>query len=193
MTTTLLYTLQDFVSDTRAIVDRDLDDLSTIELITEQLEWLIARQDCLADFDGNDTPNPDRGFPIFRAENLAVIAVVWAANSRAPIHNHNSWAVEGVISGREINRNYQRLDDGSEPWRAKLEEIAPSEVNTGETTSLMLPPNDIHSVEIPDGKTLAIHVYGTDLPKQWRYRFDTETGEVTPFRAGMREPSSVPN
>ena len=157
-----------------------------MELISEQLARVIAREDCLADFDGNPDAGPDRGFSVFRAENLSVIAVVWAANSGAPIHNHNGWAVEGVIRGKEINRNYQRLDDGSEPWRAKLEEIDPSEVGAGETTSLLLPPNDIHAVEIPEGKTLALHVYGVDLAKQWRYRFDLETGEVAPFQRGMR-------
>ena len=180
------YSLQSFVQDARDIVDRRLDESQTIALISKPLERLIARADCLADFEGND--DPERGFPIFRADNLAIIAVVWAAGSSAPIHNHNSWAIEGVITGVEINRNYQRLDDSSKPWHAELEEVDPSEVRAGETTSLLLPPNDIHSVEIPEGKTLALHVYGVDLPKQWRYRFDLDSGEVTPFRAGMRVP-----
>lgn len=61
-------------------------------------------------------------------------------------------------------------------------------MTAGETTSLLLPPNDIHAVEIPEGKTLALHVYGVDLSKQWRYRVDVDTGEVTPFRMGMRVP-----
>ena len=185
---TSVYTLEDCVRDVREIVDRGLDEPQTIELISEPLERLVARRDCLADFEGNDDPNPERGFPIFRADNLAIIAVVWAPRSSAPIHNHNGWAIEGVIEGVEINRNYQRLDDGSEPWRAKLEEVGPCEIRAGQTTSLLLPPNDIHSVEIPEGKTLAVHVYGVDLPKQWRYQFDLESGEVTPFRAGMRVP-----
>ena len=180
------YRLQDFVRDARAIVDRKLDEAQTVESITEPLQRLISRRDCLADFEGNDDPTPDRGFPIYRADNLAILAVVWEPNSGTPIHNHNGWALEGIIEGVEINRNYRRLDDGSEPWRTSLEEVDPSEVRTGETTSLLLPPNDIHAVEIREGKTLALHVYGVDLPKQWRYRFDLETGEVMPFRAGMR-------
>lgn len=191
MTTAPVYTLQDFVRGAQAIVARGLDEPTTIELVTEQLERVIAREDCLADFEGNDDPSPDRGFPISRADDLAIMAVVWAPDSRAPIHNHNSWAVEGVIAGKEVNRNFQRLDDGSEPWRAQLEEVDPSEVNAGETTSLLLPPNDIHSVDIPEGKTLAIHVYGIDLPMQWRYRFDLESGEVSPFRSGMRVPHAA--
>jgi predicted metal-dependent enzyme (double-stranded beta helix superfamily) len=185
---TTVYTLQDFVRDAKGIVARGLEEQPTIELISEQLLKVISRSDCLADFDGNDDPDPERGFSVFRSDDLAILAVVWAADSGAPIHNHNGWAVEGVISGKEVNRNYQRLDDGSEPWRAQLEEVDPSEVRAGETTSLLLPPNDIHSVEIPEGKTLALHVYGVDLPKQWRYRFDLESGDVSPFRMGMRVP-----
>ena len=190
MTTAQVYTLQNFVGDAQGIVDQGLDEPETIELVSEQLERLIAREDCLADFEGKDA-DPETGFPIFTADNLTVVAVVWAAGSGAPIHNHNGWAVEGVIAGKEVNRNFRRLDDGSEPWRAKLEEVDPSEVTAGATTSLMLPPNDIHSVAIPDGKTLALHVYGVDLAKQWRYRFDLESGEVKPFRAGMRVPKPM--
>ena len=110
MTTGVVYRLQDFVRDAQQIVGRGLDEPKTMDLISEQLARVIAREGCLADFDGNDDPDPDRGFSVFRAENLAVIAVVWAANSGAPIHNHNGWAVEGVIRGKEFNRNYQRLE-----------------------------------------------------------------------------------
>ena len=184
-----IYTLQQFVRDAREIVDRGSDDEETLELLHEPLSRIIARQDCLADLEGNDDPDPDRGFSIYRSDDLAILAVVWAPDSGAPIHNHNGWAMEGVISGVEYNHNYQRLDDGAEPWRAKLEEVDPSIVHTGETTSLMLPPDDIHAVDINEGKTLAIHVYGLDLTKQWRYCFDLETEEVTPFRMRTRVPA----
>ena len=187
--TARVYTLTDFVRETREIVGRGLDDQQTIELVSEPLERIIARPDCLADFEGNDDPDPDRGFVIHRDDTLTVLAVVWQPDRGAPIHNHNGWAMEGVIDGVEYNHNYHRLDDGSEPWRARLEEVDPSVVHTGETTSLMLPPDDIHSVDINEGKTLAIHVYGLDLIKQWRYCFDIESGDVTPYR--MRTRASV--
>ena len=180
------YTLQDFVQDAKAIVAQRMNEKRTIEALSEPLERIISREDCLADFEPNRDANPDRGFTIYRAEDLTVLAVVWPENGGAPIHNHNGWAVEGVIKGTERNRNYQRLDDGAEPWRAKLEEVDPSVVRSGQTTSLALPPNDIHAVEIPAGKTLAIHVYGIDLARQWRYQFDTDTGEVKPFRGASR-------
>jgi predicted metal-dependent enzyme (double-stranded beta helix superfamily) len=185
-----VYTLQQFVEDARAVVARRLDEEQTLAALLEPLSRIITRQDCLADLEPSGNPDPERGFPIYRADDLSILAVVWPEGGGAPVHNHNGWAIEGVISGTERNRNYARLDDGAEPWRARLEEVEPSVVGAGQTTSLALPPNDIHAVEIPGGKTLAIHLYGLDLYKQWRYQFDLETGEVRPFRAGARSPSA---
>jgi predicted metal-dependent enzyme (double-stranded beta helix superfamily) len=181
------YRLQDLVRDARAIVDQRMSEEKTLAALKGPMERIIQRQDCLADMpELNTNPDPERGFTIYRSDDLSVMAVVWPEGGGAPIHNHNGWAMEGVISGRERNRNYARLDDGMTPWVARLEETEPSVVGTGETTSLSLPPHDIHAVEIPGGKTLAIHVYGIDLARQWRYQFNLETGAVTPFRAGQR-------
>src|SRR5712692_396866 len=152
-----IFTLGDFVLDAQRIVAEGQSEKRTIEALIGPLERVIQRQDCLADLEINDNPDPDRGFPIFRSENLSILAVIWQVGSGTPIHNHNGWAMEGVIRGLERNHNFARLDDGSEPWRAKLEEVAPSVVATGQTTSLALPPNDIHAVEIPGEKTLALH------------------------------------
>jgi predicted metal-dependent enzyme (double-stranded beta helix superfamily) len=181
-----VYSLQEFVHDARRIMDRRLPEREAMAALLTPLQRIIQRPDCLADLEPNGNPDPERGFTIYKADDLSILAVVWQEGSGTPIHNHNGWAIEGVLSGRERNRNYQRLDDGSEPWRARLEEVDPSVVGVGETTCLDLPPNDIHAVEIPGGKTLAIHIYGLDLSKQWRYQFDLESGEVKPFRSGTR-------
>lgn len=180
--TATLYRLQDFVDEARDIVGRGLSDDATLEAIVEPLSRIIARPDCLADLEPSGNPNPDKGFTIFEAPNLSILAVVWPENGGAPIHNHNGWAIEGVISGFERNRNFERRDDGKTPWRAQLEEVEPTYVPAGTTTCLALPPHDIHAVEIPQGKTLAIHVYGIDLLHQWRYQFDLATGDVVPYR-----------
>jgi predicted metal-dependent enzyme (double-stranded beta helix superfamily) len=187
MTATGIYTLQAFTDDVRAIVARGLGDQKTQEALLEPLERVIQRQDVLADLEPSGNPSPDKGFNIYRDDNLTISAVIWQPNVGTPPHNHNGWAMEGVISGLERNRNFDRVDDGAVPWIAKLEEVAPSLVSTGQTTCLSLPPNDIHQVEVPGGKTLAIHIYGLDLAKQWRYQYDLESGEVKPFRSGMRQ------
>ncbi len=181
--TTSIYTLDQFVIDAREVAAQRLATEAAVAALAGPLERIILRPDCLADFAGNDNPSPDKGFVIHRSETLTVLAVIWPEGSSAPIHNHHGWAMEGVISGVELNRNYTRVDDGAKPWRAELEERDPTRVEAGQTTSLPDPPADIHAVEIPEGKTVAIHLYGLDLLKQWRYRFDLETGVVTPFQA----------
>jgi predicted metal-dependent enzyme (double-stranded beta helix superfamily) len=184
MTTAKTYRLQEFVDDARAIVARRLGEQRTLEALIEPLQRIISRPDCLADMEPQGNPDPERGFTVFADDDLTIACVIWPVGGGAPVHNHNGWALEGVISGMERNRNYERRDDGSTPWRAQLEEVAPSIVAAGQTTCLALPPNDIHAVEIPGAKTNAIHLYGLNLAKQWRYRFDLETGEVTPFTRG---------
>ena len=184
--TTATYTMQDFVLDAQRIVDRGDSSDRQIAQIAGPLERIIQRRDCLLDLPDNDEADPDKGFVIHRADNLTIMCVVWQPDSSAPVHNHNGWAMEGVISGLEHNRNYQRVDDGATPWYAELEELEPTRVPTGTTTYLNEPPADIHAVEIPEGKTLAIHVYGLDLIRQWRYRFDLETGRVEPFAMRTR-------
>jgi predicted metal-dependent enzyme (double-stranded beta helix superfamily) len=190
--TTATYSLQAFVKDAREIIDRRLSEEKTLALLASPLERIIARRDCLAEVAPDGNADPDKGFTIYRADDLSIMCVVWQPGAGTPIHNHNGWAMEGIISGLERNRNFARRDDGSQPWVASLEEVDPSVVQTGETTCLDLPPNDIHAVEIPGGKTLAIHVYGNDLAKQWRYQFDLDSGEVKPFRSGMRLPKDTP-
>ena len=184
--TTSTYTLTEFVQDAQRVVDRGDSGEQQIAQIAGPLERIIQRRDCLLDLPDNDEVDPDKGFVIHRADNLTIMCVVWQPDSGAPVHNHNGWAMEGVISGAEFNRNYQRVDDGSTPWYAELEELEPTRVPTGTTTYLNEPPADIHAVEIREGKTLAIHVYGLDLIKQWRYRFNLETGVVEPFAMRSR-------
>jgi predicted metal-dependent enzyme (double-stranded beta helix superfamily) len=108
----------------------------------------------------NTNPDPERGFTIYRAEDLSIMCVVWPEGGGAPVHNHNGWAMEGVISGLERNRNYARLDDGSAMGGASKKRAQHRQA--GETTR-PLPPNDITPWS-PGGKTLAIHVYGNDPP-----------------------------
>ncbi|MYJ01347.1 MAG: hypothetical protein F4102_03400 [Chloroflexi bacterium] len=184
--TTATYTLMDFVEEAQRIADRGDSAERQIAQIADPLERIIQRRDVLLDLPENDDPDPDKGFVIHRSDNLTVMAVVWQRDVGAPERNHTGWAMEGVISGVEYNRNFQRVDDGSTPWFAELEEMEPTRVPTGTTTVISEPPADIHAVEINEGKTLAIHVYGLDLLRQWRYRFDLESGRVEPFAMRTR-------
>ena len=120
-------------------------------------------------------PGPSGGSAVYTDENLTVRVVSWKPESSTAVHNHNSWVLIGGVKGNERNTNYRRLDDGSRPWHAQLEEVETVDIRPGVCNSL-LPPHDIHAVTIPEGEALALHVYGTDLGREWRFQFNLETG-----------------
>ena len=193
--TIAVYTLDRFVEDSRALVRQDLDARSTAEALKPLLERIVSRRECLTDCGGDSSP--EEGFPIYVDDTLTITTVVWKPGIGAPPHNHNTWALIGVVEGNEQNTNYRRTDDGSRPWYAQLEKVEVVDILPGQS-AYILPPDDIHSVAIPGEKTVAIHVYGNNLRKQWRYQFDLETGEVKPFVGrqsglGQTPKASVPS
>lgn len=100
-----------------------------------------------------------------------------------PPHNHKTWAVIVGLQGEELNRLYERADDGSEPGRGSVK--ATGEVLLKDGTGLYLMPDDIHSVHIQGGQsTLTMHMYGISIPSQ------TERIEFYPDgRTGQRKPN----
>ena len=183
------YRFEQFIEDARTIVGQGHTAEKTVEALRPLLDRLVSRPDCVTDL--GRSASPEKTFEIYASATLSIQCIVWRPDVRAAAHNHNGWAVIGVVEGLERNTPYRRLDDGSKPWHAELERQAVLDVKAGETC-VLVPPHDIHSVEIPEGKTVAIHVYGNDLKKQWRCRFDVESGEVTPFRPppGLGLPAS---
>ncbi len=172
------YRVQEFVEDAKRIVGRCEGPESTVQFLGPLLERLVSRPDCLADLGGS--ASPDESFDIHRADDITIRATVWQPNIGAPAHNHNGWAMVGVIEGHERNTAYRRVDDGSRPWKADLQEAGIAEVAPGQS-AYVIPPNDVHAVAIPYGKTVAIHVFGNDIHRQWRCTFDVASGHVSPF------------
>ncbi len=72
-----------------------------------------------------------------------------------PPHNHDTWAVIVGIQGVELNRFYERTDDG-------VNQTGSHEVRSG--TGVALLPDDLHSIHInEDAPVLTFHMYGLGL------------------------------
>lgn len=97
---------------------------------------------------------PDRSFALYLS--------VMCRGRRVPPHNHTTWACIAAVDGCEQNFLYDRLDDGSEPGRARLRESAQVRVEPGRSITLM--PEDIHAVaNLEAPLTRHIHFYGRAL------------------------------
>lgn len=118
------------------------------------------------------------GFAYYKNDDgsLNIYGVLFRPEHPTPTHDHVTWGIIGVYSGRQRTTRYRRVDDGATPGQCSvaLEEDA---VLTHGATYPLLPPHDIHRIEVlgtEDG--LSIHVLGADLKRQRRRIFDVENG-----------------
>lgn len=99
----------------------------------------------------------------------------------SPPHNHMTWAAIAAIEGEELNRIYERTDDGSDQDRGDLR--IEREFNVRRGNGIQFLPDDIHSIHIQgDVGTRHFHLYGQALESlSDRLGFNLETGAINRF------------
>lgn len=105
-------------------------------------------------------------------------------------HDHTTWAVVVAVDGQELNRVYDRVDDGSDPARCELRLREEIMVEPGRGIALM--PEDIHSIHTTgDRPTRHLHMYGLALERlDQRRAYDAETGEVSLYNRNFMKPTA---
>lgn len=106
-----------------------------------------------------------------------------------PPHDHTTWAVVVAVEGQELNKVYERTDDGADPARCELRVREEILVEPGRGICLM--PDDIHSIHTTgDRPTRHLHMYGLALERlDARHAFDAFTGEVTRYNRAFLKPA----
>ena len=174
------------VADVREIERREGATRESLERIKQRLALLAARRDL---FSEKDFPPPAPGGKLksclYRVAEDADHRFALYANSTAggygtPAHNHTTWAVIVGVSGRELNRFYDRTPQGP---KQKGEYV----VEQGTGVAFM--PDDYHSIHI-EAPLVNFHMYGLaidHLPR--REFFDAKEGawKVFPPHRDIRE------
>ena len=170
------------IERTRGVTRDALNDMR------EELYELAARKEL---FPGSDFPPPEGGASNIRyllSEDADKRFALYM-NSIRPgkltnPHNHTTWAIVAAVEGEEINRFYERTDDGADPGKAALKQIGEVVVRPGVGVAMM--PDDIHSIAVTGGApTLHLHIYGKSLDAiPDRLGFDLETGAVDRYGGG---------
>lgn len=104
-------------------------------------------------------------------------------------HDHTTWAVVVAVDGQELNKVYDRTDDGADPARCDLRVREEIMVEPGQGICLM--PEDIHSIHTTGSvPTRHLHMYGLALEMlDDRRGYDMETGAVTGYNKAFMKPS----
>jgi predicted metal-dependent enzyme (double-stranded beta helix superfamily)/predicted enzyme related to lactoylglutathione lyase len=179
--------LKAFIAEVEQAVATTEDRRQTIARLTPGFAALLSDQSWLhADF-----RRPLAGkfvqYAIYRAEDasLSVMAMVVPPGVATPVHDHRAWGLVGVYQGRQRERVYRRLDDGSRAGFADLQEVAENILAPGDITTLIPPEGDIHMIEtISDDASISIHVLGNDIGCEHRHRYDVEHKAVFGFKSG---------
>jgi len=175
------------VADIRGIEARHAVDRSSLAKIRQRLVALAARTDL---FTLEDFPPPVPGSKnrssLYRLSEdpdhrFALYANASLGGYGTPAHNHTTWAVIVGVTGEELNRFYDRTDDGG------IREKGQHVVREGSGVSFM--PADLHSIHI-DAPLLNFHMYGLALEQLHRreyYKPDEHAWAVFPPHSDIRE------
>ena len=154
------------IADSKAILGGSPPTRTALGEIAAKLELLAARRHLWSEAEYRSPTEAERQRRYLVTEEpdrtLALYLNVMRKGRRVPPHNHTTWACIAAVEGCEQNFLYERLDDGSEPGRARLRESAQIRVEPGHSITLM--PDDIHSVANLEAPIIRhIHFYGRAL------------------------------
>ena len=113
-------------------------------------------------------------------DRFALYAQSSRGHVETPPHNHTTWAVVVGHAGNELNKFYERSDDGVTETNQHMVEAG---------TGVAMLPDDLHSIHI-DGPSLNFHCYGLALEQlDAREYYSATTGEWKLFASvsGIRE------
>jgi len=169
------YDLDQFVSDCRAILERDPGPKGREE-VRVALERLLSNKDFVEAYCGESVP---RGLKVLYEDPDLGFQILAHINDKArvsPPHDHGaSWAIYGQATHYTDMIEWKREDDGSNPDQAKLTPVKKYRLLPGHAGTYE--DGKIHSIDYPDHARF-IRVTGTNLDNIRRVRFDLASGKV---------------
>lgn len=167
-----------------------------LERIRAELMTLAAQEHLFPSAEFPPPPNGEKGSNRYMLQEdgnnrfALYMNALNPGNSTKP-HDHTTWACVVAVDGQELNKVYERMDDGSDPERCDMRVKEEIMVEPGRGICLM--PDDIHSIHTMGTRpTRHLHMYGLALEKlDGRRAFDDQTGIVSYYNKNFMKPTST--
>jgi predicted metal-dependent enzyme (double-stranded beta helix superfamily)/predicted enzyme related to lactoylglutathione lyase len=176
-----------FLHEVEHVVASTVDRRDTIEQLKPSFAMLLADSTWLHPDHRHPVPGKFAQYAIYRAEDgtLSIMAMVVPPGVATPVHDHRAWGLVGVYQGQQREKVYRRLDNGTRPDFADLQQVAENILAPGDITTLLPPEGDIHMIEtISAEASISIHVLGNDIGCVHRHRYDVEHKTIHRFKSG---------
>ncbi|HLT18491.1 MAG TPA: hypothetical protein VKZ96_03460 [Thermomicrobiales bacterium] len=167
-----------FIQNVKAILRDEGPTERGLELIADEMRWLLERGDQVA------SPEIPRGNihtrrqapPLYTDETgLTLAQASFPPDHMTPIHSHGSWGIVGVHKGTDLYQEWRRLDDGHGAGPARIELVDERVLRPGDVAIVPPPPQDIHAQQGYGGETCYEFVlFGKNVMQLPRLYFDPE-------------------
>jgi len=161
------------MSRAREILGRGADDEAR-DALGRLLADESAKPGFVPEAEMNALHGGDSSFTILQsdADGLTLMLAKFSSVEETPVHDHGSWGVACVVSGRDRYRHY-RVDAGGKVTLAYEKELEP-----GAFVTWPDPPHDIHSQQGIGEPAWELVLFGKDVTAIPRHYHDLETGRV---------------
>jgi predicted metal-dependent enzyme (double-stranded beta helix superfamily) len=183
------YNVAAFIADVKQIVPEDGNDPGPEGRVAigELLRKLARDPDILARTGQATARQGTHGMDIRGGElhkepngTLALMLARFPHEAETPIHNHHSWGVVVVVSGKDRYLAWKRHDDGSREGHAQVELEYERLLDPGDMVHFADTPGDIHSQQGADGAPVwELVFFGHDPNVKPRLYFDPQAQTVT--------------
>lgn len=103
-------------------------------------------------------------------DGLTLMLSRFSPDAPTPVHDHKSWGVACVVTGRDRYKHWEETSGGG------VRVLDEKELGPGTVVTWLDPPHDIHSQQGIDGDVMELVLFGRDVTKTVRNYYDAETG-----------------
>lgn len=179
--------MERFIGEVREIVRAGGSEHEVTTRVADRLEEILDDPELLT---SEQRLVKQGGFTLNRIHieldgSFSIGAGIWDVAQKTPIHDHGTWGVIGIYRGVEKEESFWREGERVMEGTVRITPIGTRLAKPADVFTCCTTDQDVHRVSCAsDEPVIGIHVYGGDLAKIPRLKYDPDTGAVHPFQTG---------